>query len=173
MDLVGEVGDRGFTRGVLPVAAGVDTILLGRATYEDLVRRWPAVGDWGVGSDVVLRIGDKINNTPKLVVTSTLSSDKLVWGDFEPATRLSGPGVEEKISQLKERDGGDIITFGSPTLVQALTNAGLVDEYRVLIHPVVVNEGRRLFDNLAGRTDLQLVDVTSFPRGSILVTYRS
>lgn len=151
--------------------AGVDTILLGRATYEDLVRKWPKVKEWPDVSDVALCTGEQINSTPKVVVTSKLPPDSLQWGEFEPPTRLTGPGIEEQIKEMKDADGGDIITFGSPTLVQSLTNAGLVDEYRILIHPVVVNEGKRLFENLDRRTELRLVSIDKFERGAILVTY--
>jgi riboflavin biosynthesis pyrimidine reductase len=80
--------------------------------------------------------------------------ERLEWGEFEPPTQLTGAGAQEQIKELKKSDGDDIITFGSPTLVQSLANAGLVDEYRILIHPVIVNEGRRLFEKLDGRTDL-------------------
>jgi dihydrofolate reductase len=151
--------------------AGVDRILLGRGTYEDLVRKWPSVREWPDVSDAALRIGDKINRTPKVVVTDTLSSDRLAWGDFEPPTRLGGTDVEGQIAKMKKDAGGDIITFGSPTLVQSLTNAGLVDEYRILVHPVVVHEGRRLFDNLHGRTDFRLVSVETYARGAMMVMY--
>jgi dihydrofolate reductase len=149
--------------------ANVDIILLGRATYEDLVRKWPKVKEWPDVSDVALRIGEKINAAPKVVVTNTL--ENLEWGEFEPPTRLTGANIEEQIKELKEGDGGGIITFGSPTLVQSLTNAGLVDEYRILIHPVIVNEGRRLFEHLDGRTDFRLISVDTFERGAILVKY--
>lgn len=150
--------------------ANVDTVLLGRATYEDLVRKWPKVKEWPDASDVVLRIGEKINTSTKLVVTSNPRKG-LAWGNFEPAKPLTGHNVEDQIEALKKGDGGDIITFGSPTLVQSLTNAGLVDEYRLLIHPVVVNEGKRLFENLEGRTDFQLVSVDPLKRGAMFVTY--
>jgi dihydrofolate reductase len=151
--------------------AAVDLILLGRGTYEDLVRKWPTVREWPDVSGDALRIGETINRTPKVVVTGTLPADSLAWGDFEPATRLGGGDVEAQIGRMKEADGGDIITFGSPKLVQSLTNAGLVDEYRILVHPVVVHEGRRLFDNLHGRTDFRLVRVETYARGAMLVTY--
>ena len=151
--------------------AGVDAILLGRATYEDLVRKWPKVKEWPDVSDVALRVGEKVNTTPKVVVTGKLPPESLEWGEFEPPTRLAGAEVEEQINELKEGDGGDIITFGSPTLVQSLTNVGLVDEYRILVHPVLVNEGNRLFENLKGRTDLRLVHVDTFEGGAMLVTY--
>ena len=151
--------------------AGVDRILLGRGTYEDLVRKWPKVREWPDVSDAALRIGEKINHTPKVVVTNSLPPERLAWGAFEPATRLGGADVEGEIGMMKKTHGGDIITFGSPTLVQTLTNARLVDEYRILVHPVVVNEGRRLFDNLPGRTDFRLVGVETYARGAMMVTY--
>lgn len=151
--------------------ANVDTILLGRATYEDLVRRWPKVKEWPHVSDVILRIAEKINAAPKLVVTGKHPLESLEWGEFEPPTQLTGTSIEEQIKELKEGDGGDIITFGSPTLVQSLTNAALVDEYWILIHPVIVNEGKRLFEHLDGRTDFRLLSVDTFESGAILVTY--
>ncbi len=149
----------------------VDTIVLGRGTYEDLVRKWPKVKEWPDVSDVTLRIAEKINTTPKFVVAGKLPPESLEWGEFEPPTQITGANVEEQIEELKKGDGGDIITFGSPVLVQSLTNAALVDEYRIFIHPVVVNEGRRLFENLNGRTNLQLVGVDTFPGGAMVVTY--
>lgn len=151
--------------------ASVDLILLGRGTYEDLVRKWPNVREWPDVSRDALRIGEKINHTPKVVVTRTLPPERLAWGDFEPATRLGGADIEAQIRKMKEADGGDIITFGSPTLVQFLTNSRLVDEYRILIHPVVVHEGRRLFDNLHERKDFRLVGVETYARGAMMVTY--
>jgi dihydrofolate reductase len=151
--------------------ANVDTILLGRATYEDLVRKWPKVRDWPRVSDVALRIGEQINAARKVVVTGPHPLESLEWGEFEPPTQLTGTNVEEQIKQLKAARGGDIMTFGSPTLVQSLTNAGLVDEYRILVHPVIVNEGKRLFENLVGRTYLRLIGVDTFDRGAILVRY--
>lgn len=149
----------------------VDRILLGRATYEDLVRKWPKVNEWPDVSEVALRIGDKINGTPKFVVSGKRPVESLPWGEFEPATQLTGPAIEEQVKQMKEDGGGDIITFGSPTLVRSLANAGLVDEYRILVHPVVVTEGRRLFENLSRRMDFRLISVDTYARGTMLITY--
>jgi dihydrofolate reductase len=151
--------------------ANVDLVLLGRATYEDLVRKWPKVKEWPDVSGLALRVGEKINRTPKVVVTGRHPRERLEWGDFEPPTQLTGTNIEEQINEMKKGDGGDIMTFGSPTLVQSLTNARLVDEYRILLHPVIVNEGKRLFENLHRRTDLRLKSVDAFERGAILVTY--
>jgi dihydrofolate reductase len=151
--------------------ANIDTILLGRATYEDLVRKWPKVKEWPHVTDVALRIGEKINATPKVVVTGKHPLESVEWGEFEPPTQLTGTNIENQIKELKAGDGKDMITFGSATLVQSLANARLVDEYRILIHPVIVNEGKRLFENLDGRTDFRLISVDTFDRGAILVKY--
>jgi dihydrofolate reductase len=151
--------------------ANVDSILLGRVTYEDLVRKWPNVKEWPDVSDITLRIGEKINAAPKFVVTGKHPLKSLEWGEFDPPTQLTGARFDHQIKEMKEADGGDIITFGSPTLVQSLTNARLVDEYRILIHPVFVNYGKRLFENLDRRTDLRLISADTFKRGAILVTY--
>lgn len=142
--------------------ANIETILLGRATYEDLVRKWPKMKG---------PLAEKINTTPKVIVTSKSPDEIAEWGEFGPPTRLTGSNIELQIRELKERNGGDIITFGSPTLVQFLTNKRLVDEYRILIHPVIVNEGKRLFEHLDGQTDFRVINVETFEHGSILVTY--
>src|SRR5688500_14017497 len=77
--------------------ANVDTVLLGRATYEDLVRKWPKVKEWPDASAVVLQIGEKINTSTKLVVTGKHPRKELAWGTFEPAKQLTGANVEEQI----------------------------------------------------------------------------
>jgi dihydrofolate reductase len=150
---------------------GVDTMVLGRGTYEDLVRKWPQVKEWPDVTDVALRIGEKVNTAAKYVVTNSLSPESLEWGEHEPPTRITGADVEEEVKKLKDGAGGDIITFGSPVLVQSLTNAGLVDEYQIITHPVIMNEGRRLFENLRGRTDLRLVTVDTLAGGALVITY--
>ncbi|WP_152365736.1 dihydrofolate reductase family protein [Microlunatus speluncae] len=150
---------------------GVDTILFGRGTYQDLERKWPNVKEWPDVSEVALRIGHLVNTLPKLVATGATAPESLRWGAHEPATPFPGPGVEGRLKALKEGEGGDIITFGSPKLVQSLANAGLVDEYRILIHPVIMNEGGLLFENLNGRTDLRLVNVETFQGGAMMITY--
>jgi dihydrofolate reductase len=149
----------------------VDTILLGRGTYEDLSTKWPFVKDWPDVDDVALRLGDIINNTRKVVVAGNREIDDIKWGDFAAPAQLVGNDIEQQIKALKEHEGGDIITFGSPILVQSLTNANLVDEYRILVHPVIVGEGRHLFSNIEGRKDLRLKSAKTFGHGAILVQY--
>ena len=88
--------------------ANVDTIVLGRGTYQDLVRKWPKVKEWPGVPEVALRMGEKVNTAEKFVVTDTLPSDGLEWGEYEPPIRIAGTDLIRKITQLKDGDGGDI-----------------------------------------------------------------
>jgi dihydrofolate reductase len=129
--------------------------------------------DWPDVSEIALRLADIINNMPKIIVAGEHEVENPKWGDFEAPTQLTGSDIEDQIEALKEQDGGDIITFGSPTLVQSLTNANLIDEYRILVHPVVVGEDgrKRLFENIVGRKDLKLLSTQTFEHGAMLVCY--
>ena len=151
----------------------VDTIMLGRGTYEDLSRKWPFAKDWPDVSEIALRLADIINNMPKIIVAGEHEVENPKWGDFKAPTQLTGSDIEDQIEALKEQDGGNIITFGSPTLVQSLTNANLIDEYRILVHPVVVGEDgrKRLFENIVGRKDLKLLSTQTFEHGAMLACY--
>jgi dihydrofolate reductase len=151
----------------------VDTILLGRGTYEDLSRKWPSISKWPHVSDVISRLGKKINNANKLVVTGDRPLDNLAWGKFAAPKQLTGKNITKQIKDLKNSDGGDIIIFGSPVLVRSLTDANLIDEYQVKIHPVVVTVGEHLFDGLKKKKNFSLVDVKPLEAGAILVTYAS
>lgn len=152
----------------------VDTILLGRKTYEDLSKpeKWPSVKHWPDVSNLSLALGERINNAHKLVVTRDHPHDELKWGEYEAPKQITGDNIEEQIKDLKNSEGGDIVIFGSPTLVRSLTDANLIDEYQIQIRPVVVNVGEHLFDNLKARKDLELIEVTPLKEGSIFVRYK-
>jgi dihydrofolate reductase len=123
----GEAGNR-FKFEELMAA---DAQLLGRVTYEGFARAWPQMrGD---------EFGEKMNAMPKHVV-----SGAPLEPEWENASRLEGD-LGPAVSALKERYSGDVLVAGSATLVQALTALGLVDEYRLMIHPVVLGAGKRLF----------------------------
>lgn len=161
---VAKAGIKTGSEYLLKTMETVDTILLGRGTYEDLKRKWPSVN--------ASQLGKKINNAHKLVVTGDRPLDDLKWGKFSAPQQLTGDDIEEQIKDIKNSDGGDIIIFGSPTLVRALTDANLIDEYQIKVHPVVVNVGEHLFDDIKERKDFHLVDAKPLEGGSILVTYK-
>ena len=110
-----------------------DALLLGRVTFEEMRGYWPLQTDDTTG------ITDYLNNVSKYVVSATLQDP-----EWEHTTVLRGALIDE-ISALKSRPGGDIVTTGSMTLVRDLIAAGLVDEYRLFMYPVVLGHGHRLF----------------------------
>jgi dihydrofolate reductase len=131
--------------------------LLGRVTYEGFAEAWPS-REGG--------FADKFNSMPKYVVSNTLTDPE--WTN---STVLRGDLVEE-VGKLKREVDGDILVAGSAQLVQALTENGLVDEYRLMVFPLVVGNGKRLFGETSGPTALRLVD--SKPVGSegvVILTY--
>jgi dihydrofolate reductase len=153
----------------------VDTIMLGRNTYEDLARKWPNVKTWPNVDEPTLKLGALINSLPKIIVSGGNNVEDPKWGDFEPPTVMTGNDIEDQIKVLKTQDGKDIITFGSPTLVQSLTNANLVNEFRIIVHPVVVEDDgrRRLFENIIGQKDLKLLRTQSYEHGSVVMCYET
>jgi dihydrofolate reductase len=137
-----------------------DVQLLGRVTYEGFAAAWPAMeeatGDYG----------KKMNAMPKVVVSTTLTEP--TWNN---TTIISG-NVADEVARLKAQYDGDILVQGSATLAQTLAEHGLVDEYRLMVHPVVLGTGKRLFSGSAAGTDLQLVDSRKVGPDVLLLTYR-
>jgi dihydrofolate reductase len=170
-----QAGIKDTAEALLKSLGTVDTILLGRGTHADLSRKWPFAKDWPDVDDVSLRIAEKVNSTPKVVAVGENAIAGLKWGEFAAPKQLTGSrgDIVKQIKALKGGHGGGIVTFGSPALVQSLTNAGLVDEYHVIVHPVIVNEGKRLFDDLSGRTDFRLISADTFEHGVVLVKYET
>jgi dihydrofolate reductase len=133
-----------------------DALLLGRRSYEHFAAAWPSMTD-------EQGFADRMNSLPKFVVTSTL--DRLQW-NAEP---LAGDPADE-VERLKEGDSGDLLIMGSGRLVHTLTDAGLIDEYHVFVHPVVVGTGKRLFPE-GPVISLRLTDTKTFSAGVVALTY--
>jgi dihydrofolate reductase len=136
-----------------------DTILLGRATYEEWASFWP-----GQGTDNPMAAF--LNTTPKLVVSTTL--DALEW---DGSTLITGE-VSAALDDVKQQPGKDIAIFGSGTLVRSLLLDGLIDELRLMIHPIVVGSGKHLFEGGGQPQGLELVDSQIFGTGVLSLTYR-
>ena len=135
-----------------------DVLLVGRQTFEDLRSYWPHQTDDTTG------ITAHLNRVHKVVVSSTLTEP-----DWENTTVL-GEDWRDRVRELKEQDGGDIVATGSITLCPALIEAGLVDEYRFFVYPVVQGRGRRLFPE-GDETPLRLLESRSFSNDVLLVRY--
>src|ERR671921_2966025 len=139
--------------------AALDAMLLGRKTYEEFAAYWPYQS-----RDVPMV--DYINTTPKFVVSTTL--DRVEWEN----STLIGGNVNEELTKLKQQPGKDITIIGSATLVRSLLRDDLLDELRLMVHPIVLGSGKRLFEDGGDRTALNLVDATTFGTGVLYLTYQ-
>ena len=136
-----------------------DALLLGRVTYEGFAKAWTSRKD-DVG------FADKMNNMPKYVVSTTLK--KLDWNN----SQLIKSNVVEEVKRLKQQPGKDILVYGSGKLVNTLLQHNLVDELRLMVHPVVLGSGKRLFDdNAESLKVLKLAESKTFPSGIVLLSY--
>ena len=122
-----------------------DALLLGRVTYQGFAEAWPSRTD-EVG------FADKMNGMPKFVVSTTL--EKAEWNN---STIINGNAADE-VSKLKQRIDGDILIAGGAHLVDTLMRDGLVDEYRLMVFPVLLGKGKRLFRDGSPKTALRLVE---------------
>ena len=136
-----------------------DALVLGRVTYEGFAAAWPSMEE-STGD-----FGRKMNSMPKHVASRTLTETE--WN----ATLIEGD-VPAAIARLKEDDGGgDLLIYGSGTLVDELTRLRLIDEYRLMVHPVLVGSGKKLFETIVEPVTLGLEDVKTTDTGVAVLTY--
>ncbi len=144
---IGRIGDRGrdgAAQVALDEALATEAMLLGRRSYEFLAARWPS----RTGA-----LADRLNSKPKYVVSSTLEDP-----DWNNTTVLKGD-VVEAVSRLRHEVAGDIVVAASLQLVRTLIEHDLVDEFRLMIYPVVLGAGERLFVETSDKLPVRLVDV--------------
>ena len=154
------VGDSDLVDALAEQREAADAFLVGRVTFEQMRSYWPRRTDDTTG------ISAYLDRVAKYVVSRTL--DDPAW---EPTTVLRGP-LEADVAALKAAPGADIVATGSMTLVHGLIAAGLVDEYRLFVYPVVVGRGTRLFAEGAAVPRLALVESRAFRSGVVLLRYR-
>jgi len=136
-----------------------DALLLGRVTYEGFAKAWPTMKDAG-------EFAERMNSIPKYVVSTTLK--ELEWNN----SHLLKGNIAEEVARLKQQEGQDILVAGSGELVRTLMQHALIDEYRLMVHPVVLGGGKRLFSDGSGKTVLKLVDTQSFSSGIVVLSYQ-
>jgi dihydrofolate reductase len=137
-----------------------DAMLLGRVTYEGFAAAWPTMEGTGA-------YGEKMNSMPKFVVSTTLADAEATWN----ATFLKGDLADE-VSRIKHEVGQDLLIFGSGQLVHTLVAQNLIDEYRLMVFPVVLGSGKRVFPEADEKTTLTLVESKPFASGVMVLTYR-
>lgn len=153
-------GDKRFALEQLALMDRVDALLLGRKTYSMFAGYWPNVPE---GDEK--EFADKINATLKIVFSKTL--ERAPWGNWTEGRIVRGSAAEE-VRKLRQESGKDLLIWGSLSLVQDLAAAGLVDEYRLVLCPVVLGDGRSLFRDAA---HLQLAGSKALDRGAVSLTY--
>lgn len=152
--------DEEFGKAVMDGFAGAGGFLLGRRTYDIFAAYWPAQP----ADDPV---AGPMNATPKFVVSSTLA-ESLAWQN----SILIKDNVPAELAKLREREGKDLLVMGSGELVQTLMANKLVDEYRLMVHPIVLGIGKRLFRQGLDANRLNLVDSRATSTGVLLLTYK-
>lgn len=136
-----------------------DALLMGRVTYLIHAASWPYVMDEE-------GFADRMNSLPKYVVSTTL--EHVEWNN----SRLIRGNVLEEVKKLKEEIQRDILIDGGSDLVNLLMQHDLIDEYRLLVHPVVVGKGKRLFQEASQKKELKLIETKPFGSGVVAMTYR-
>jgi dihydrofolate reductase len=140
--------------------AETDTMLLGRRTYQEFAAAWPGRTSADFGP-----LADFMNKTPKLVVSTTLK--EVTWEN----SRLLAGDLAQEVTRLKQQAGKAIFVPGSATLVKSLLGENLLDELQLLVDPVLVGRGRRLYESENGQVPLKLIGCHTFANGVLSLTY--
>jgi dihydrofolate reductase len=148
------------------IVSAADTLLLGRVTYQSFAGSWPYVPDNPDAQPEEKEYARKLNAMRKIVFSRTLPS--VEWNNSSLVKEV----VPEEIVKLKQEPGRDMLIYGSASLIRTLTNHGLIDEYQLLVHPIVLGGGRPLFQDITDRHKLQLVRTRTFPSGVVGLYYQ-
>lgn len=144
------------------VYAATDTVLYGKTTYEGMKYHWTT----SASSEDDPKIIDFMNETHKIVFSKSL--EKVDWNNSELVREFDA----EEIAELKENSGENILILGSGTLVSQFANAGLIDEYKFLVNPVVLGSGKTLFENIGDTVKLKYLSTKNFSNGNVLLCYQ-
>jgi dihydrofolate reductase len=166
MDWIGEIYDEAMGLYESELVSSADTLLLGRVTYQSFAGSWPHVPDNPNVSEGEKAYARTLNAMRKIVFSRTLES--VEWHN----STLRKEVVAEEIEQLKQEPGRDILIYGSASIVQTFTNHGLIDEYQVLVHPVILGGGKPLFQDIKRQVKLKLVNSRTHPSGVVVLSYQ-
>ena len=153
--------DSGFNDFAINQLNEIGTLLFGRVTYTLMASYWPTAA--ARSDDPV--VAEKMNTLPKIVFSRTLKN--VEWQN----TRQVKEGYVHEIAMLKRESGKDLFIFGSSDLTVTLIKEGLIDEYRIMVNPVVLGEGKHLFQGLENRLSLKLMKTKVFTSGNVLLYY--
>jgi dihydrofolate reductase len=166
MGWIGEIYDEAMGKYEDDLVSQADTLLLGRVTYQSFAGSWPYVPDNPNVSEGEKAYARKLNAMHKIVFSKTLES--VEWNN----STLVKEVVPEEIERLKQEAGRDMLIYGSASLIQTLTNLGLIDEYQILVHPVILGDGKPLWSDIKDQVKLKLVDTKTHPSGVVVLSYQ-
>jgi dihydrofolate reductase len=139
-----------------------DTFLFGRVTYEMMASFWPTPAAESMNPVYA----NLLNNAPKIVFSKTL--EKAEWKNTRVVKELN----KEEILKMKQQPGKNMMIFGSGTIVEQLSNLGLIDEYQLMVNPVILGKGKSFFKDIKDRIHLKLVKTKTFSNGIVLLQYQ-
>ena len=157
--------DEEFNQYAIDLLSKVDALLFGRVTYQLMADYWPAAATNPSTPKSDLEIADKMNNLPKIVFSKTLQEVK--WNN----SRLVKENIAEEISKMKQQPGKDMVIFGSGSIVSTFMQHGLIDEYRIIVNPVVLGNGKPLFKGINDKQNLKLLKTRVFGSGVVILFY--
>lgn len=137
----------------------------GKNTYHLMAGYWPTVLNDPNATEKELAHARWVQEIPKIVFSTTL--DSADWNN----TTLIKDNIVEQVNNLKQQDGGDLVIFGSPGLAKNLMNLGLIDEYKLTLHPIILGEGISLFDSNTQRSNLKLLESKTLGSGVVTLHY--
>jgi dihydrofolate reductase len=142
-------------------AKGGGMLVLGRITYDLMTRFWPTP----MAAEMAPVVAGRMNAMPKIVFSRTL--EMASWAN----TTIVKDGLATAIRDLKKQPGGNMTVLGSGSLVSQLAGEGLIDEYQIVVRPIVLGQGRTMFENVKGRPTLRLDSSRTFANGNVLLNY--
>lgn len=157
--------DDEFNKFAIDQTGEFSTILFGRVTYELFEGFWPKALKDPATSDDDRKVAQIIEDNEKIVFSKTRKN--VTWNNSKLFNEINS----EELLKLKNLPGKDIVIFGSGTIVQAFANLGLIDEYRLLVNPVILGKGKPMFKDVK-KFDLKLQSVRNFKNGNVLLTYQ-
>jgi dihydrofolate reductase len=143
----------------------VDTTLFGRETYQGFESYWPKVALDPASPRGLAEYAQQLNAMRKIVFSKTLS--RAEWNNSVLVREID----PEEITKMKQEPGRDMLIYGSASIVQALTNLGLIDRYQLLVFPIVLGSGKPLFQDILHKVKFSLVSSTTHPSGVVVLTY--
>lgn len=164
-------GDMSFARNPAPDkewdafvagnAGSGGTLVFGRVTYELMASFWPTP----MAAEQMPEVAERMNDLPKVVFSRTLKDAS--WNN----TRLMKSDMAGEMRKMKQEGGKNMVIFGSGTVVSQLTQEGLIDEYQIVVDPVVLGKGRTMFDGIKEKLPLKLTKTRTFGNGNVLLFY--